>query len=111
MNTNNQDSQIESMRPEREQRREFVALARKGFRTSFELARSTGVPRRKLVVAHEEVMRGVVGLWYLGLWPKDIADFIGQITELEVMGVLRRHILITQGQLHADLIKTLTSTD
>lgn len=95
------------VKSEKTMRREFVHQARKGFKSAKELAHKTRVPRLKLVVHHSAVMEGVIGLWYLGLHPKDIAQFIGHITEVEIFGVIRRHILHKQDGLYDHLLSTL----
>jgi hypothetical protein len=90
-------------------RKDFVSKARRGFRLSKDIAHRTRVPRRKIVVHNDLVQEGVIGLWFLGLMPKDIANFIGQMTELEVMAVLRRYFNQHQDELMNQLIQTLSN--
>jgi hypothetical protein len=63
---------------------------------------------RRLLVRSASFVNAVSALWFLGYWPDQIADFIGDpVTEEYVLGALRRLFSQHQEQLVEHMITVL----
>jgi hypothetical protein len=66
---------------------------------------------RRFLVRHSTFVNAVSALWFLGFWPDQIAEFIGNpVTEEYVFGALRRLFSEQQEHLISGMIKVLEKT-
>lgn len=85
---------------EKAEKREHLTRIRKALGGAIKLAERTDTPVRRLIVRHDQIRFGIVGLWTMGFWTDHIAECIGEPFDEElVMGVLRRHYRQVQDQL------------
>lgn len=68
------------------------------------IANERALPPAIVAAGHADFRAHVVGLWFMGYWPNQIARFVGGVDEAVIMGALRKHFQEAQESLLEQMI-------